>query len=91
MAVVAQHHLARQMARLKAHEPAPVGTGRLVRNVKLLALPAVGERRRRRLSAHERSGRSALQKLEHGLLAGVGLCQHRRGGLLHDLRLGQLG
>ena len=33
----------------------------------------------------------ALEQLQHGLLAHVGLSQHRRGGLLHDLRAGQLG
>ena len=30
------------------------------------------------------------QEFEHGLLAGVGLCQHCGCGLLHDLCLGQL-
>ncbi|MFZ9299317.1 MAG: hypothetical protein ACO24Y_13330, partial [Hylemonella sp.] len=30
-------------------------------------------------------GSLALEQLEHGLLAGVGLGQHRGGGLLHDL------
>jgi hypothetical protein len=32
-----------------------------------------------------------LQELEHSLLRGIGLSQHRSSGLLHDLRAGQLG
>ena len=31
-----------------------------------------------------------LQQLEHSLLRGIGLSQHSRSGLLHDLRAGQL-
>jgi hypothetical protein len=31
-----------------------------------------------------------LQQLEHCLLRSIGLSQHRSGGLLHDLRAGQL-
>ena len=31
-----------------------------------------------------------LQQLEHRLLRGIGLSQHSRSGLLHDLRAGQL-
>jgi hypothetical protein len=32
-----------------------------------------------------------LQQLEHSLLRGISLSQHRSGCLLHDLRTGQLG
>ena len=103
-AVVAQHLQGGDGFGLESHELAAIRLTHVPGDHQVTTFPTVRPlhrlRRRRWLVGwanttrlrHFRSNRgSTAQQLQNRLLAGVGLGQHRRGGLLHDLRLGQLG